>query len=136
MKGKYRKGKKNVFTCVYKKADLLANPEHGDVDEGQHEQEKGDLSLNLNRFQTEGTNVYDFDSDVKVHTVVPETGDGQGNNDIISSMRVSQKLGTNTLSGASDDIGNSIPNRALLVSDDGVATSAKDHDIERDTKDR
>ena len=39
------------------------------------------------------------------------------------------------MSGVSDDIGNSIPNRALLVSDDGVATSAKYHDIERDTKD-
>ena len=119
-----------------KRLMLITNLEHGDVDEGQHEQEKGDLSLNLNQFQTKGTNVYDCDSYVKVHTVVPEIGDCQWNNDRIASVRVSQKLGTNTLSGASDDIGNSIPNRALLVSDDGVATSAKDHDIERDTKDR
>ena len=50
-------------------------------------------------------------------------------------MRVSQNLGTNTLAGASDDIDNSIPNRALLVSDDGIATSAEDRDIERNMKD-
>ena len=59
---------------------LITNPKHGDVDKDQHDQEKGDLSLNLNRFQTEGTNAYDFDSYVKVHTVVPELGDGQWNN--------------------------------------------------------
>ena len=119
-----------------KRSMLITNLEHGDVDKGQHEQEKGDLSLNLNRFQTEGTNIYDFNPYVKVHTIVPETGDGQWNKDRIASVRVSQKLGTNTLSGASDDISNSILNRALLVSDDGVATSAKDHDIEFNTKDR
>ena len=60
-----------------KRSRLITNLEHGDVDEGQHEQGKGDLSLNLNRFQTEGTNVYDFDSYVKVHTVVSETEDGE-----------------------------------------------------------
>ena len=49
---------------------------------------------------------------------------------------MSQKLGANILAGASDDSYNSIPSRALHVSDDGVATSAKDHDIERNTKDR
>ena len=42
-------------------------------------------------------------------------------------MTVSQKLGTNILAGASDDIDNNIPSRALLVSDDGIATSAEDH---------
>ena len=51
-------------------------------------------------------------------------------------MTASQKLRTDTLAGASDNIDNSIPSRALLVSDDGVATSAEDRDIERDTKDR
>ena len=54
---------------------LITKPEHGDFDEGQQDQEKGDLSLNLNRFQTEGTNVYNFGSYVKVHTVVTETRD-------------------------------------------------------------
>ena len=68
---------------MYKKADLITNLEHGDVDKGQHEQVKGDLSLNLNWFQTEGTNIYDFDSYVKVHTVVSETKDGEWNNDRI-----------------------------------------------------
>ena len=42
-------------------------------------------------------------------------------------MTASQKLRTDTLAGASDNIDNSIPSRALLVSDDGVATSAEDH---------
>ena len=45
-------------------------------------------------------------------------------------MRVSQKLGTNILAGASDGIDNSILIRALLVSDDGVATSAEVHCVE------
>ena len=61
---------------------LIIKPEHGDVYEGQQDQKIGDLSLNLNRFQTKGTNAYDFDSYAKVHTVVPEPGDGQwGNNE-------------------------------------------------------
>ena len=51
-------------------------------------------------------------------------------------MIVSQKLGTNILTGASDDIDNSIPSRALFVSDDGVAAGAEDRDIERNAKDR
>ena len=56
-----------------KRSMLITNPKQGDVDNGQHEQRKGALSLNLNRFQTEGTNVYDFGSYVKVHTVDTET---------------------------------------------------------------
>ena len=70
-----------------KRSMLITNPEHGDVDEDQHEQGKGDLSLNLNRFQTEGTNVYDFDSYVKVHTVVSETKNDQRNNDRIARVQ-------------------------------------------------
>ena len=72
-----------------KRSMLITNLEHGDVDKGQHEQEKGDLSLNLNQFQTEGTHVNDFDSYVEVHAVIPETGDGQWNNNRIASVRVS-----------------------------------------------
>ena len=60
---------------------------------------------------------------------VPETRDGQWNNDRIASV-MPQKLRTNTLAGASGNIDNIIPSRALLVSDDGVAASAEDHCVE------
>ena len=43
---------------------------------------------------------------------------------------MSHKLGTNILAGASDNIVNSIPIRAVLVSDDGVATSAEEPCVE------
>ena len=41
---------------------LKTKPEHEDFDKSQQDQEKEDLSLILNRFQTEGTNIYDFGS--------------------------------------------------------------------------
>ena len=62
---------------------LITKLEHEYFDEGQQDQEKGDLSLNLNCFQTEGTNVYDFGSYVKVHKV-PGTI-----NEIMNSQRES-----------------------------------------------
>ena len=43
--------------------------------------------MNLNQFQTEGTHLNDFDSYVKVHTVIPETGDGQWNYDRIARVQ-------------------------------------------------
>ena len=71
---------------VTKGSMIVTKPRHRDIDEDQEDQEKGDLSLNINRFKPRGQ-IYigSYDKDLTKEwnpkrasiTVVTETGDNQ-----------------------------------------------------------